>query len=567
MPLSDKKLPARARSLAPRPVLLVMQGLFWLVIMHLPWPNNGDYGMNLPMNPLTWSFISLFSLYIWLMTDIPILRVTPFFWMVVCSAVLFTLPVLWALSEGIMLALPRLLGIWGGVMVYLTLLQSPFREKETVTMFYFLAGAAVIETIISLMGFYCPPLLPFPLDALAQHYKGYAPGIFQQVNVTASFLATGLAPLLFLLADRRQALVRSRAETGRLAALGLSIIIVSAALVLFHSRIGWIGGITAAICTSVLFGSARFRYKTTRWRRALIILLPVAGGMVGAVLLNGSVADSLRHDGSNHQRFLTLDYTLRMIALHPFKGWGLGMFEPAFQNFMAALPFANPSREMMQHPHNEILFIWAEGGVLALAGGLFLLAGWYLLYHQRKTLWQWEALLTTLPILLHTQVEFPLYYSVPHFFALLLMLAAAENQYNTLRITVVFLRKSLVAVSLYGIILCGQLFISSIKLGEFETGRLAHPESVVTLKAAWLMQMRYKRDVSLLHLSRFNHSGNMEELEAFAKENGKWIEQHMEEDAYNDQINVLLFLNRRSEARELKQRAHRLMPWDDRFAS
>ena len=41
-----------------------------------------------------------------------------------------------------------------------------------------------------------PQYLPFPLNSLAEKYSGYAPGIFQQVNVTASFLATGPAALL-----------------------------------------------------------------------------------------------------------------------------------------------------------------------------------------------------------------------------------------------------------------------------------------------------------------------------------------------------------------------------------
>jgi O-antigen polymerase len=41
---------------------------------------------------------------------------------------------------------------------------------------------------------------------------------------------------------------------------------------------------------------------------------------------------------------LTLEYTLRMIGVHPWQGWGLGMFESAFQNFMAALPVITKPR-------------------------------------------------------------------------------------------------------------------------------------------------------------------------------------------------------------------------------
>ena len=79
------------------------------------------------------------------------------------------------------------------------------------------------------------------------------------------------------------------------------------------------------------------------------------------------------------------------------------------------------------------------------------------------------------------------------------------------------------------------------------------------------MQMRYQRDITLLHLVNFNEHGDLGELEMFMRSNAQWIKLHMEEDAYNDQINILYFLNRNTEADKLKIEAHRLMPLDDRF--
>lgn len=550
-----------------RVLILSTFSLYWLVLMHLPWANSGDYGMNLPMNLLSWGVISLLGLMVWLFQGEKAVRITPTGLLMLASALLFTLPVFWSPHEALPIALPRLVGIWGGVFVYLTLLQHPIREKETVALFYLLATAGIVECALSLAGLFCPAYLPFPLDSLAEKYSGYAPGIFQQLNVTASFLATGLAALLYLLADARRALYPPRAEHARFVAIAVAIMTLSATLVIFHSRIGWIGGLAAMSCASVLFGHARFRHRTTRWRRALILLLPVLGGLLGTLILQQSVVASLLHESSNHQRWLTLAYTLRMIRVHPWQGWGLGMFESAFQHFMAALPGDNPSREMMQHPHNETLFIWAEGGVLALAGGLCLLWGWIILFLRRKSLWQWAALLTTLPILLHTQVEFPLYYSVAHYFAILVLLASADGQLRDMQVRTSRLRWPLALIALYGIVLSAQLFYASIVLGNFETGRLASPEHITDLRVPGLMQMRYQRDLSQLHLWHFNQTGDIDELERYAKENGEWIKLHMDEDAWNDQVNILLFLHRQGDAEKLKQRAHRLMPWDDRFKS
>ncbi|BFU33068.1 O-antigen ligase family protein [Enterobacter asburiae] len=548
-----------------RVLILSTFSLYWLVLLHIPWPNNGDYGMNLPMNLLCWGVMSMLSLLVWLFLRTATVRITRTSILMLASAVLFTLPILWSPSEGLPTALPRLVGIWGGVMCYVTLLQVPLQEKETTGIFYLLAIAAVVECLISLAGIYCPAYLPFPLNNLAENYSGYAPGIFQQLNVTASFLATGLVALLFVLADARCVCYRVRAESYRLLFICVSIIVISATLVVFHSRTGWLGGLIGILCVSVMFSHPRFRVRTTRCRRLLVVLLPFAGGLLGTLLLNQPLDASLAHESSSNQRMLTLEYTLRMIDVHPWRGWGLGMFEPAFQNFMAALPSDNPSREMMQHPHNETLFIWAEGGVMALAGGLCLLWGWIILFLRRKSLWQWAALLTTLPILLHTQVEFPLYYSVAHYFAILILMASADGELRTFQVRSSRLRWPLVFIALYGLVLSAQLFFASIVLGNFETGRLAFPESITGLHVPGLMQMRYQRDLSQLHLWHFNQTGDIDELERYAKENGEWIKLHMEEDAWNDQVNILLFSHRQGDAEKLKQRAHRLMPWDVRF--
>jgi len=548
-----------------RVLVLSLFSLYWLVLLHIPWPNSGDYGMNLPMNLLSWGVISLLGLMIWLFLRKATVRITRTGILMLASAVLFTLPILWSPSAGLPTALPRLVGIWGGVACYVTLLQVPVQEKETTGIFYLLAIAAVVECLISLAGIYCPAYLPFPLNSLAENYSGYAPGIFQQLNVTASFLATGLAALLFVLADARCVCYRVRTETYRLMFICVSIIVISATLVVFHSRTGWLGGLIGILCVSVVFSHPRFRVRTTRWHRVLVVLLPFVGGLLGTLLLNQSLAASLAHESSSHQRMLTLEYTLRMIRLHPWQGWGLGMFEPAFQNFMSALPFDNPSREMMQHPHNETLFIWAEGGVLALAGGLCLLWGWIVLFLRRKSLWQWAALLTTLPILLHTQVEFPLYYSVAHSFAILVLMAAADGQTRTLQVRTSRLRWPLALIALYGVVLSAQLFFASIVLGNFEAGRLAFPERITDLYVPELMQMRYQRDLSQLHLLHFNRSGDIDELKKYAGENREWITLHMAEDAWNDQVNIMSFLQHQSEAEKLKRQAHRLMPWDDRF--
>jgi hypothetical protein len=47
-----------------RPAYLIVS-LYWLVAMHIPWANSSDYGMQFPMNLLSWAVMCLLRLYTW----------------------------------------------------------------------------------------------------------------------------------------------------------------------------------------------------------------------------------------------------------------------------------------------------------------------------------------------------------------------------------------------------------------------------------------------------------------------------------------------------------------------
>lgn len=51
------------------------------MLIHIPWPNSGDYGMNLPMNLLSWAAILLQALIVWLSLQADKIRLTPTFFM------------------------------------------------------------------------------------------------------------------------------------------------------------------------------------------------------------------------------------------------------------------------------------------------------------------------------------------------------------------------------------------------------------------------------------------------------------------------------------------------------
>ena len=501
--------------LTARQLLVALLALYWLVVLNILWFNNGGHGFALPYNLVCWFFMALMALPVAL-TFKRLRYSTTGLWLL-AGAILMTLPAAWASNaDGLQAALPRLAGLWGGVAFYFLMLQLRLDRRLIVSLLTILAAAAVVESAVTLMCIFWPQSLPATLQQFAYAYRPQGFGIFEQRNVNASFLATGYTGMLALLAFSR----RSRRQ---LWLTGAGVLFISATLVLTESRIGWLGWATGTVAIGLLANSKTGRQHNMPLQRWLALLLPLVGMGIGIALLNQSVSGVLdEHDGSNHQRLLTLLYTLKMIAIHPLKGWGLGMYKGEFQRFMASLP-VNPNKEIMGHPHNEVLYLWFEGGIVALLGGVCCVIGWLRLARQPSGLWKTVALLMTLPILLHTQVEYPLYFSAPHFLALLLLMRAADRGRATRVKAGVMMRSAVTGVVLYGMVLAAQCFYAGQTLLRFEANQLDDMESITQMHVPWLMQRRWGHDMTMLRLVRFNGSRDKSELTAFVRENARWL--------------------------------------------
>ncbi|MGF6191430.1 pilin glycosylation ligase domain-containing protein [Serratia sp. 2723] len=85
--------------------------------------------------------------------------------------------------------------------------------------------------------------------------NGRAYGVFQQANVLASFLATGLALALMLFLLPAFTCDHTGSERLRIQGLGLMLVLFSVVLVWLQSRIGWIGGAAVALLFLTRFHS------------------------------------------------------------------------------------------------------------------------------------------------------------------------------------------------------------------------------------------------------------------------------------------------------------------------
>lgn len=76
------------------------------------------------------------------------------------------------------------------------------------------------------------------------------------------------------------------------------------------------------------------------------------------------------HQHSIVERLTLIKGSLLMILNHPWSGYCLGSFERQFPEVLAENEVVNPFTVTVKHPHNELLYVWSEGGCLAVVGSL-----------------------------------------------------------------------------------------------------------------------------------------------------------------------------------------------------
>ncbi|ELQ6169036.1 O-antigen ligase family protein [Cronobacter dublinensis] len=448
------------------------------------------------------------------------------------------------LSGTLLLLLPWLLeardnpGVWvllAALLLWQGLQRLSFttRQKRAVLTAVFVL--ALGQALIALLQAFCPHLAMqlYEYDWLRNHGRPY--GIFQQVNLLASFLATGVGCgfLLLLTTHRRQVWLLT-------AGLGVMVFV----LALNQSRAGAIGAVVVIAALCVVAG----RGKLTRAGAALGVMTLCAWGgwyitQHVTVIVNGEPYLMARdYSGSNRERWHILVITWHMIMEKPWLGWGYGTFEYAFSRRVLAHPEMNYIYSaVITHPHNELLYMWFQGGVVALAGMLLLVTGWLLML---KNAWRHgrEAAafaLLVVPLLVHLNLEYPFYQSFVHFglFILLLRLGVVERP-----------QPAQACVRLWPRALCG---IVALALIAFSASGLYANQQLTRLErsglagfpapAPWYFATQFERakfDAMVALLIDYNRTHNEANLDEFMAQAQRWSLRHNDKNLWQSQIMI-----------------------------
>ncbi len=324
-------------------------------------------------------------------------------------------------------AIPRLLALTGGLLFLFSLYQFKFSKSEQTNMLWLIVIAVAIEASLGLAQFFI-----FEEGFWGGYQLGVSRphGVFLQPNVMASFMATGLAIGLFLSVKKHKpVLPQPLLFLQQLAKPLLYFVLFSSSflLVVLQSRTGYIG---ALLVIALLLP---YLYKKNRQQLAINLLIIVLGVTSALASFNG--ADLPKRDSSIYQsvgaRDIIFEVSADMVITKPLVGFGYGNFERSFIDHFNQYALINPdvgkTIERLSHPHNEVLFWVIEGGGMALIGFIFFTFAYINMWLKIPLTTALALLALILPILLHSQLEFPFYSSVSHFILFLLLLWLSDT--------------------------------------------------------------------------------------------------------------------------------------------
>ena len=541
-----------------------VSALYWLLGMHFFMHNPGGAGLYLPFNAWGWIFASLvIGLGLWRVTlqqRLVFSSLQGWLWL---GGLLLLLPMAYPGFELKDYAIPRLLGLFAGLLFLFCLYQWQLARASRDRLLYLLLGAVAIEALLGLVQYYL--LVPGNWIGYDTHVnRPY--GIFQQPNVMASFMATGLALASWLE-------LRSNPHVW-LRGLRYGVILAtSLLLVVLQSRVGQLGSLLA-----LLLLVPELRRHRLLVRVLALVALGILLGVASQYWIDG-LRRGLEAYQSGGMRSIYWPYAAKLIAQSPWVGWGYGSFETTFLHHYMADKALNPAMVQIEynldHPHNEFLYWAVEGGIAPMLG--MVLMGVVLLWRASRAGWRKGTSLLALvtPILLHTQTEYPLYHAIALWWALLMLVYVLDAEVEEGLLEAgraswrehvyrpwLLLRFTAIAIPLLVVPFMLTALHTAWVVTKYERGGYKEPTLLLDVinPMAWLTRVEF--DVNSVRLAVGLQSNNKAELEAYLEWGQAFVRHTPRANIYANMVIALDALGRKEEARALRSEALALYPAD-----
>ncbi len=457
--------------------LIISQFLLVLLLLVAPFylhPNIGGLGFGIPINSAEWLVALIFICFVLFITIRGKTIAYNLGW-IYCLAFPMVL-----IFVGIMSEVPqpivwlfRQLYLLGGYLFLFSLFQLKLTTRHIEQLLYIVVVATFIHSLVGICQLWNVSFLGIWLPRTPNSFPN---GVFQQVNLQATYLTTGLLIILFLIS--RPSFKHARFVTKFLFITTFFIAIY--VLVSSGSRIGVLSFVVGG--TLMLLSRRR---QLLRQKSILLILcitttLAIIAGQAG---LNRAVdkTKQLTAGEFSTARQVIYSISLDLIRQKPIFGYGIGSFPRVWTDKVALFSAQHsdvnlPQGAALSHPHNEVLFWMIEGGTISVVGLLIIF------YVITVALFRcgferggaYAALL--LPISLHTQVELPFYISSVHWFLwlfLIFMVFRHQLKVVSLNISLMirgFIQSSIVLIGFSGVAMLVHIEKSQNEIFKYTSG-------------------------------------------------------------------------------------------------
>jgi O-antigen polymerase len=339
---------------------------------------------------------------------------------------------------------------------------------------------------------------------------------------------------------------------------------------------------TGVVWTLLLTVCARDR-RSRLWGALPVLVL--AGGIVWLVMTR------VLHSGTGmtlpfllRQEMLLTKASLALLMQHSLTGTGYGFFEGRLPEGLALAGLSGQLHAVVSRPGNELLYWLTEGGVVAGAGLLVLMAAAVCLLFR---LWRQARreggdgsdapgwLLCILPVVLLSLVDTPWYQSPVHFLLTVLFtglavarLSEAETSVEPSRPIRVGLRVVFVLAGLA--VVWFAVTATWVNMGV-ETARLSRGQDMQVLDTArqanpWVMRDEVHFALTVGQLQQFSRTHDAKILAATEPFFRDYLRRHPDPNVYSMYIRVLDFQGKQADAEQVYREAQGRVAWDPRFA-
>ena len=303
--------------LKPKDMFYYVFSSYLLIGMHISIEHVGGYGLYLPFNIIGWIFISiLIGLGLYQVSRTERLIYSNFSIYCLMGSALMFLPLFYSNNVHSDLAVMRMLGLGGGLLLYLSFQQFEFKKEEKIRFLYVILGSVIIQILLRSFSLFDPEF-----------------GAMAQKNVFATFLATGTAIALFLLVNEKDGFNNIIKQI-----LVFSIPFLSCIHIYYlQSRTGYLS-LIIGVGFILLFGDRRNK------NLLIGIGLLFIGLIAGSITERETIAEKAKQYSGN-TRLATYQLTFEMIKDNPVLGVGYGNFLSAFRSHYAKRKKDDPSIE------------------------------------------------------------------------------------------------------------------------------------------------------------------------------------------------------------------------------